>query len=257
MSLPEALSRIYLINLDRSADRLRQFSEANKHIEFARFAAVDGATLDRATLVESGYAKDDLPYGPGTLGCAMSHIRLWEIAAGENRSITVFEDDVVISRRFYDRASEIVAALPIDWDFIQWGYWLNKHRLSIWLDFKMTKVRIDGYGPWNWRTTAEQQAFQLSDFLVSSAKLVHSYGLFGYSISPRGATRALRHCLPLQKRLIKFEDGLNRNDAGIDVPLCSLYPEMNAYVCLPQLVIPLGQDESARKQIDVGATAKP
>ena len=100
MSLTEALGRIYLINLDRSVDRLRHFNEANKHIEFTRFAAVDGATLNRATLVERGYVNDDLPYGAGTLGCAMSHIGLWEIAAGENRSITVFEDDVIISRRF-------------------------------------------------------------------------------------------------------------------------------------------------------------
>ena len=82
-----------------------------------------------------------------------------------------------------------MATLPADWDFIQWGYWLNKHNLSIWLDFEITKVRIDGYGPWNWQTVAEQQAFNLVLFLYRQQNyFIHMERLDTPSLS-RGAVR--------------------------------------------------------------------
>ncbi len=257
MSISEALTPIYLINLDRSTDRMRRFIERNEHINFTRVSAIDGGSLDREALIKTGYITSDLQYGSGTLGCAMSHIKLWEMAAKENRPITVFEDKIVVSKQFYERASEVMANLPPDWDFIQWGYWLGKNNLFIWVDFGTAKACIEAYGPDSWRLAEEQQSFQSRNCLVSTTKLLHSYGTFAYSISTDGARRALQHCLPLRERLVMFGESFNRRDNGIDVTLCSLYPQIKAYICLPQLVIPYGDGQSIRRQTDAEAATPP
>lgn len=246
MTLPDVLRSVYLINLDDSVDRLRLCIERNKHIQMIRFSASDGKSLDREALIRGGYISQNLPYENGTLGCAMSHIRLWELAASENRPITICEDDMVTSEYFYERASEVIASLPDDWDFIQWGYWLGNNNLYLWVDYGITKAHIDGYGEPAWRSPEEYNVFQSQNFLVAPVKLLHSYGTFGYSISAEGARQALTHCLPLQDRLVRFEDGYNREDNGIDVILCSLFPKIKAYICMPQLIIPSFDGSSVR-----------
>jgi Glycosyltransferase family 25 (LPS biosynthesis protein) len=124
---------IHLINLDRSNERLRRFNERNGHLDnIVRVSATDGSTLDRETLISSGYISGDLEYGPGALGCALSHVKLWETAVAENRSITIFEDDIIVSQQFTKRAREVLSVLPTDWDIILWGYIFNP--LFVWVD---------------------------------------------------------------------------------------------------------------------------
>lgn len=68
------LPSMYLINLDQSTDRLLAFRQRNQHLsDVTRVAATDGRTFDRDTLIRLGYITDDLPYGAGTLGSAVSH----------------------------------------------------------------------------------------------------------------------------------------------------------------------------------------
>ena len=79
VSGPDPLDPLHLINLASSADRLERFTRRNAHLDnVVRYEAVDGSRLDRRSLVSRGYATDDLSYGDGTLGSAMSHVALWE-----------------------------------------------------------------------------------------------------------------------------------------------------------------------------------
>lgn len=86
--------RSYLINLDRSAERLafmrRQFDDLG--IQFERISAVDGRSLSR-----DDYA--DSPLALSEIGCLLSHRAAWErlIESGEHYA-AVFEDDCVLSR---------------------------------------------------------------------------------------------------------------------------------------------------------------
>src|SRR5579871_2110759 len=108
-----AFPAAHVINLDRSPKRLQHFHDVNRGVEdVARFSAVDGQSLDREALVATGYVAPNLSWGPGTLGCAMSHIKLWELAVGEDRRLTIFEDDVVLSHHFHSRAAEVLSGLP-------------------------------------------------------------------------------------------------------------------------------------------------
>jgi GR25 family glycosyltransferase involved in LPS biosynthesis len=244
------LPPIYLINLDRSTERLQLFKDSNGHLQdVVRVPATDGSALDREALTCSGYLNTDLTYSNGTLGCAISHVRLWEAAASEDRSITVFEDDIVVSHQFEEKARGVLSHVPEDWDIVQWGCLLMP--LFVWVDLGTCKARLQGYGSENYTGSAGLQQFQTEHFCPAPVRLLHSFGLQGYSISAKGARAALKYCLPLRKRLIQFPDaGVTTPDEGIDAALCGLYPSLKAFVCFPPLLIHRKVEESDRRTID-------
>jgi GR25 family glycosyltransferase involved in LPS biosynthesis len=101
--------------------------------------------LNREELCKSGYIADNLSYGDGTLGCAMSHIYLWEKIAAGNIPMTIFEDDAILSYRFEQVSCNILNRLPMDWDIIHWGNIISPS--FIWVDLGHTSARIEPYGP--------------------------------------------------------------------------------------------------------------
>ena len=248
----KTLPEIHLINLDRSTERLRRFQELNWHLkDVVRVPAIHGAALNREELVESGYISENLSYGAGTLGSALSHLKLWEMAVAQNRSITVFEDAIVVSHEFETYAREVLSGLPEDWDFIQWGY--NFNPSFLWVDLGTSKARLQGYGRMKYQEDAELRDFQSTKLESHPVPLrvLHSFGIMGYSISPSGARAALEYCLPLRNRLITFEHaGVVTGDTSIDIALAGLYPALKAYICVPQIVIRYNKRDSIREAID-------
>jgi GR25 family glycosyltransferase involved in LPS biosynthesis len=239
----------YVINLDRSTERWRRFNEWNGHLDALRFPATDGAALDREGLFRAGYTAESLAYPPGALGCAISHIKLWELAARENRPLTILEDDVAVAQHFETASTRALAMLPSDWDFIKWGWTINP--LFAWLDVGVSRVRLHGYGRLAYENRESIKAFQHTETACAPVRMLHSFGLFAYSVSPRGARTALEYCLPLRKRLITFPDAkVTADDTGIDVLLCGVYPQMQAFVGLPSLVVHADEGTSIRKAMD-------
>jgi GR25 family glycosyltransferase involved in LPS biosynthesis len=240
---------IHVINLDRTTERWRRFNEWNGHLNTLRSPAADGASLDREGLFRAGYTAEGLAYAPGTLGCAISHIKLWELAVRENRPLTVLEDDIAVARHFEAAAAGALAMLPSDWDFIKWGWTINP--LFAWLDVGVSRVRLQGYGQLAYEDSESIRAFQDIQSACAPVRMLHSFGLFAYSISPKGAQAALEYCLPLRNRLITFPDAEVTVDAtGIDVLLCGAYPQMQAFVALPSLAVHADENGSIRKEMD-------
>lgn len=95
--------KCYLINLDRSEDRLAkmqvQFDSYN--LNFTRVAAVDGKTLTAeqlSKLVDSVQIWE-IPLPASEIGCFLSHKKCLElIAHGEDEYAAIFEDDVTLSK---------------------------------------------------------------------------------------------------------------------------------------------------------------
>lgn len=235
----------YLINLDRSTDRLERFRRRNGHLtEVTRFAAVDGAGVSRDELAAAGYIRPSLSFGPGKLGCVMSHVRLWERAAADDRAITVLEDDVVVSHHFERCAPQVIASLPADWDFIAWGN--NFPTAYVWVDLGASRARLEPYGAHAWRTRREIASFQQTAFCGGALRLLHAFGTSAYSISAAGARKALAHFLPLRDRLVEFpEADVVTPAVGADSTLCGLYPSIKAFICLPPLAITLHRVEAS------------
>ena len=124
-----------------------------------RVSAVDGTSLDRGALIEEGLITNDCPYPTGTLGCALSHISLWKLAASENKTVTIFEDDVRASFRFIEESAGILSQAPPNWDMIQWGYIFDPS--FVWLDFGFSKAKLEFYDRRYIKRTA---SFQLGKF---------------------------------------------------------------------------------------------
>jgi GR25 family glycosyltransferase involved in LPS biosynthesis len=239
----------YVINLDRSTERWHRFNEWNSHLNTRRFSAADGASLNRDGLFRTGYIAEDLAYSPGTLGCAISHIKMWELAVRENRPLTVLEDDVAVAHHFEAAAARALAMLPTDWDFVKWGWTINP--LFAWLDVGVSRVVLRGYGSPTYQDVEGIRAFQKNQTACAPVRMLHSFGLFAYSISPKGARTVLEYCLPIRDRLITFPDaGITTKATGIDVLLCGVYPQMRAFVGLPSLVVHADEDDSIRKAMD-------
>ena len=109
---------IYVINLDRSAERLdylRQ-SAARHGLEFQRFPAVEGAKVPRADWKDVSALLFGLRTGrhilPGEYGCYRSHLDLLEtIAQSPAPFAVILEDDVEMPDDFRERVTAIVAAV--------------------------------------------------------------------------------------------------------------------------------------------------
>ena len=95
--------KVYVINLDRSADRLAHMREVlgRVGIAFERIPAADGAALG-ADLVDE-FRRNRVAAKPdgwltGEVGCFLSHFDAWQkIAARDDTWAAVFEDDIRVS----------------------------------------------------------------------------------------------------------------------------------------------------------------
>ncbi|MDM7852774.1 glycosyltransferase family 25 protein [Pseudochrobactrum kiredjianiae] len=115
--------KCYLINLDRSKDRLAQMDVefGRLGLSFTRVAAVDGRLLSQGELdaVTAPVRRWEIPMPPGEIGCFLSHKKCLEIIAqGEDDYAAVFEDDIVLS----GQAQKILSDsdwIPADADLIK------------------------------------------------------------------------------------------------------------------------------------------
>jgi GR25 family glycosyltransferase involved in LPS biosynthesis len=231
---------IRVINLDRSTDRLLTFETLNSHLElkFLRFSAVDGTDLERGPLVDRGIITADLGYGDGALGCALSHLALWDLAIEQNQPLTVCEDDAIFNRGFEVAAESLIKALPGDWHMILWGWNFDSVLL-----FDMIPGVSPCLGVFNQhRMRMGIDSYQSARLMPRPFRLVRAFGTVGYTVSPVGARAMKQHCLPL-RNLEVFFPGLERElpNSGLDIMLNDAYPSIYAYVSFPPLIITRNQ----------------
>ncbi len=120
---PKVLS--YIINLDRSADRLAFIAPQVQAVGYPvhRLSAVDGLTLSTKELTEvvaphfyyyTGHYAD-----LGTIGCSMSHIRAWQLLVESDADYAlIFEDDVAFAPDVLRRVIDELLTTGKTWDLI-------------------------------------------------------------------------------------------------------------------------------------------
>lgn len=117
--MPAMQPPTYLINLDRSADRLeRMRAEADQFgFTFERVPGVDGASevpewLSEQFVIESAMSS-------GEIGCYASHMTVWKRVRDQHLDYAiVLEDDAEVPDGFAGAAHAAIAAAPPDWDII-------------------------------------------------------------------------------------------------------------------------------------------
>lgn len=144
---------VYLINLDRSPDRLTAMSRrfADLGIAFQRIMAIDGRNLpakeiDALRIQTPGW----IPLSAGEVGCFLSHRQCWErIAQGEELYGCVFEDDVLLSSRLPEFLSD-ANWIPRDAEIVK----IEDSGIRVWLDralidqsggFRLGRLRSANY----------------------------------------------------------------------------------------------------------------
>jgi len=168
------------------------------------------------------------------LGCAFSHLGQWELASKEENPITLAEDDAIFHKKFELLASKVVASLPADWDIIQWGW--NFDSILAFDLLPGVSSCVSAFDQVGLRDNVS--AYQTLALNPVPYRLQRSLGTVCQSVSPAGAARLLRHCLPIRP-METFYPLLNRTlpNTGIDNMMNELYSKINAYVCIPPLVI--------------------
>lgn len=245
--------KIKVISLRRSEGRRNSFSEANQRLEYEFFDAVDGAALSDDEKEDGRYFARDLGYSKGAYGCALSHIKLWKRCSASQEALTIAEDDAVFRADFESEAKRFIASLPPDWDMVLWGWNFDT---ILGLEF------MRNVSPAFMKFDQDQMRKGL-DFFVSSVEKANAFrlsmalGIPAYTLSPKGAKTLLDRCLPLKRHLIDVPlMGRSFTNTGIDNQMNLVYPEINAFVALPPLVVTLNENSKSTVQKRKGVASR-
>ena len=127
----------FCITLDRRVDRWKRFQDQPgiQGLNVKRFLGVDGKNIDymndsRVTLLtkrniatRTRRSQEELD-SVGGIGCALSHIAIWQWMVDNNQEIClVFEDDAVVPPDFVERANTCISKSNIMKNSKQWDLW--------------------------------------------------------------------------------------------------------------------------------------
>ena len=128
----------FCITLERRMDRWKRFQDQSgiDRLPLKRFLGVDGTALDISTdkrvstftkrniVTKSRRSHEELDTAGG-VGCALSHIAVWQwLADSEHEMILVLEDDAIVPPDFVDRANQCIQQSMILRDPKKWDMWL-------------------------------------------------------------------------------------------------------------------------------------
>jgi glycosyl transferase family 25 len=138
--------QIFIINLDRSPDRLAFMRGQAERLdfEFERVAAVNG--LDVPSWLSDEFAGPHSLF-PGEVGCFASHlIAAKQIVSRDLDAAIVMEDDAVLPSDFMAIVENAVKVAPTGWDVIHLCSLFKKSVISI--DYLESGRRLVRYTQW-------------------------------------------------------------------------------------------------------------
>jgi GR25 family glycosyltransferase involved in LPS biosynthesis len=225
---------LHVISLKRTPERRSLFAAVNRGLRFTFFDAVDGQTLSPDALRRDGILGDPVPYSNGALGCALSHLALWNMAIQEEKVITVVEDDAVLRSDFAVSSQAVIERLPPDWDLIMWGWNFDSMlSLNVMRGISSCLVLTD---QGTLRRSIGQ--FRADTSPSQPMPLERCFGTCAYSISPKGAAVFKENCFPLKPMSVSFPLLKQpRSNNGIDIEMNALYPNTRSFVSIPPLAV--------------------
>ncbi len=159
----------YVINLDRRQDRFDTFCKTWAGVE--RFSATDGESLRLTPAQVRLWGMNDHNWSKGIMGCAYSHLRLWQqLLNSSSSAYFILEDDTERT----DNSDSIHAVLDpsfdLDYDILFLGYSERNHA-------------------WSPPDAGNASFVQLKSTAVAMSMFLG--GAFAYLISRRGAAKMM------------------------------------------------------------------
>lgn len=174
---------INVLNLEHRTDRWQNFVDQADKIglkNYNRFDATNGKKLvinkeqSKIFHIKEGFVGKRWPnlthnYYAGTLGCSLSHIRMWKEACMGCKDYIVFEDDVILDDQFVTKWNNIYSTIKHDlrWDILFFGIYDDEHGDCLYGD-KFVHPGVMKFSP---------------------IMRLHGGGTFGYVIRPKGAKK--------------------------------------------------------------------
>ena len=217
---------IFVISLKDSSDRKNSFDKLNSHINYKYFDAINGKKLSFKK-IKKIVNKNAKGYSKSAIGCAMSHLSLWNKCIELNKPIIIMEDDAFVSNDFSTHLNTVMNMLPENWHILQLSYNCD----SI-LGFSNTNFEnAFTFFSKNKFNDKDIDDFQKSKINPTIAKLNMSFGLGCYAITPSGAKILKQKCFPMDNRLISIPLVGQIKSYTIDCMMSDSYKHLNAYVC--------------------------
>lgn len=115
--------RLFVINLDHRQDKLDEFKRECPLMwkDRYRFSAVNGKDIKVDSEILGLFRKNTFGWHAGTMGCAMSHYKIWkQVSLHEYKRVVVLEDDAffTVSR---EQFTSVLECIPDDCDFCYLG----------------------------------------------------------------------------------------------------------------------------------------
>ena len=114
---------IFCLNMNKSTNRwnyIKKYKQPSLNIN--RFIAYDGQKLNIENLIKNKYLHRYNTLEYGQIGCAYSHIKLWEKCIKLPYSYyVILEDDVILPTQLNKKIECILKNAPINWDIIYLG----------------------------------------------------------------------------------------------------------------------------------------
>lgn len=107
-----APANIKIINLERRKDRREMMSalfEKHSIENYGFIEAVDGNVLESTLALKKVFDGNDFGSRCGVIGCALTHLRLWEqlLQDKDNTHYIIFEDDITFAENMNERLKEL------------------------------------------------------------------------------------------------------------------------------------------------------
>ena len=222
-----------MISLKESIKRRTEFDKLNKkYIKYKYFDAINGNTLPNN--IDNILNKNASGYKKGAVGCAMSHLNLWNKCIENNKPMIIMEDDVFVSKDFNKHLQSIMDMLPEKWHILQLCYNCD----SI-LGFSNTNFE-DAYTFFTKKKFDDNdiEVFQNSEIHPTIARLKMSFGMSCYIITPLGANILKQKCFPMDNRIINIPLAGQVKSYTLDIIMNDIYKNIDAYVCPIPFVMP-------------------
>ncbi|GBQ24480.1 glycosyltransferase [Gluconacetobacter sacchari DSM 12717] len=226
----------FFISLDRTPERTTRFLNANDHIQgLIKAPGIDGSILDIDGMRGQGFLLESCRFTPGAIGSGLTHVALWGSVAKSGIPAHIFEDDAFLCGNFEEESRRILSSLPEDWDIILWG-----NNSDTVLQFELLPGITKCVATFS-QESVREGVHLFREMTVSTLpfRLDHTFGICGYAISPQGAEKMIKRCLPMQTTDIMYSSLGNRviTATSIDHLMNQHYREMKAYTCFPPLCL--------------------
>jgi len=150
----------FCITLERRPDKWRRFQDQSgiDGLNIQRFLGVDGKTLDikndnrislftKRNIMSKNRRSHEELNSAGGVGCALSHIAIWQWMVDNNKEVcAVFEDDAIIPDDFISKVDNCIKESVVLSDPKKWDLWLlsgnNENLTQIPGETKVARVGV-------------------------------------------------------------------------------------------------------------------